>query len=379
VDNDRELLALIGQIYESAIDTDRLANLCTVMAPHFGCESSLIHTCTESSLEVPGILSGTENLDESALTAYSAHYHDCNLWFQRGIRKGPSVVVICQELVPDSELLRSEWYDFCRTVDWFHCLGIGVSIGQNLVGGIGFHRPRSAKPYEDCDRRKAQFILPHLERALQIQHQLSALARERDATLDVVNGLDVAMIIVAKSGYLLFANNAAECVLRSGRILSLKNGNVCASDPRQQQKLQRLIGEAVHTSAGNGVGSGGILPLSGMGDTKLTLLIAPLRSELRGYGPGMPAAVVLFCDQDKPAFSEEVLREILQLTAAQGRLLAALLRGQNLREYAASAGISVNTAKTLMQQIFEKTGCSRQTDLIRTIASNPVFRLASRR
>jgi DNA-binding CsgD family transcriptional regulator len=377
--NERELFGLVGQLYEAATDADCAANLCALMAPHFGTESSIIHTCTESSLEMRSILSATQNMDSWAWSAYDAHYHDRNIWFQRGIRKGPSVVVICEELVPEPELLRSEWYDYCYKLDWFHCLGIGVSIDKDLVGGIGFHRPRFGKPYDEADRRKARFILPHIERALQVQHRIGALANEREVALDVIAGLGVGVIIVATSGRLLFANCVAERALQDGRVLSIRKGQLRSRDPRQQQTLERMIGEAAQTSAGQGLGTGGVLRLS-INGRALNLLVSPLRSATMGYGTGVPAAVLVFSDPDQPSdVSEETLGAAFQLTKAQARLLAAILRGQNLREYAASAGISINTAKTLMQQIFEKTGCGRQTDLIRMIAADPMFRLAGSR
>jgi DNA-binding CsgD family transcriptional regulator len=47
-----------------------------------------------------------------------------------------------------------------------------------------------------------------------------------------------------------------------------------------------------------------------------------------------------------------------------------------LSEYAQAAGISINTAKTQMRQVFQRTGHDRQVDLIRAIAANPVLKLA---
>jgi DNA-binding CsgD family transcriptional regulator len=75
---------------------------------------------------------------------------------------------------------------------------------------------------------------------------------------------------------------------------------------------------------------------------------------------------------------EEVLRAAFGLTPAQARLASALLTGKTLTSYAESAGISINTAKTQMRQIFQKTGQSRQADLIRVIAANPTIKLARR-
>lgn len=376
---ERGLIELVGQLYEAAAAPDCLASLCSVMAPHFGTASSIIHTCAQSSLEMRSILSATENFESWAWSAYAQHYHDRNVWFQRGIRKGPSVVVICEELMPHSELLRSEWYDYCHKLSWFHCLGIGVSIDKDLVGGIGFHRPRFANPYDESDRRKAQFILPHLERVLQINHRIAKLTQERNIALDVMDGLAVGILFVTSDSRLLFANRAAERVLRNGHGLSVFHGRLCVQDPRQRNNLERLIGEAAQTSAGEGTKAGGVLSVATPNGRQLLLLVSPFQSMSIGYGPALPAAVVIFSDpESEAAIPEQTLQALFGLTPAQARLAIALLGGQSLSGYAQGAGISINTAKTQMQQIFHKTGHSRQVDFVQAIASNPVIKLAGR-
>lgn len=374
---ERQLVDLVAQLYEAAADPDRFANLSAIMAPHFGTASSIIHTCTKRALEMRAILSATGNFDEWAGSAYAAHYHNRNVWFQRGIRKGPSVVVICEELVPHTELLRSEWYDYCQKLDWFHCLGIGVQIADDLVGGIGFHRPRFAEPYDEEDRRKAQFILPHLERALQIQHRIGGLAGERHVALSLIDGLGIGVAFVAANGRLLLANRLAERELRSGQALSVSHGRLRAIDHAQQQALDRLVDDAGRTSSGRGLGNGGILSLPRQTGAPLRVLISPFRSEAMDYGPALPAAVLIFSDpNDQKPVPQSVLMRAYGLTKAEARLLAALLAGQSLSEYADSVGISINTAKTQMRQIFWKTGHDRQVDLVRTILTDPVMRLA---
>jgi DNA-binding CsgD family transcriptional regulator len=273
--------------------------------------------------------------------------------------------------------LRSEWYDYCQKVDWFHCLGIGVSIGRDLVGGIGFHRPRFDKPYDEADRRKAQFILPHLERALQIQHRIAAVTQERDIALDVVDGLAIGILFVTSDARVLFANRVAERTLQRADALSSSRGCLRIQDSNQRHHFERLVGEAARTSAGNGTKAGGVISVATASGLKLSLLVSPFRSMSIGYGPAIPAAVIIFSDPQAPSASpERVLQTLFGFTPAQTRLVMALLGGQGLAQYARSAGISINTAKTQMRQVFAKTGYDRQVDLVRAISANPIVKLA---
>jgi DNA-binding CsgD family transcriptional regulator len=54
----------------------------------------------------------------------------------------------------------------------------------------------------------------------------------------------------------------------------------------------------------------------------------------------------------------------LSLTPAETRLAIALFKGQSVEEYAREAGISINTARWYVRQIYAKTGVNRQTELV---------------
>jgi DNA-binding CsgD family transcriptional regulator len=238
-------------------------------------------------------------------------------------------------------------------------------------------RPRGARAFDEADRRKAQFLLPHIERVLQLQHRIARLTGERDVALSLIDGLSIGLLFVAADGRLLFANSVAERVLRTRKALSATHGRLRAVDHDQQDALDRLIGEAAVTSSGKGIASGGILPLPREAGPPLTVLVSPFRSETLGYGPAQPAAIIIFSDpDDRKPVPVRALMQAYGLTKAEARLLAALLSGEGLSEYARKAGISINTAKTQMRHIFWKTGHDRQVDLVRTILVDPVMRLA---
>jgi DNA-binding CsgD family transcriptional regulator len=57
----------------------------------------------------------------------------------------------------------------------------------------------------------------------------------------------------------------------------------------------------------------------------------------------------------------------LSLTPAETRLAIALFKGQSVEAYAKEAGISINTARWHVKQIYAKTGVKRQTELIRIL------------
>ena len=70
-------------------------------------------------------------------------------------------------------------------------------------------------------------------------------------------------------------------------------------------------------------------------------------------------------DQEFTSFEE--FCEKHGISPAEERLLRSLVDGHTIVEHAQTAGISVNTARTQMRSLLEKSGSSGQLDLIRKV------------
>jgi DNA-binding CsgD family transcriptional regulator len=94
-----------------------------------------------------------------------------------------------------------------------------------------------------------------------------------------------------------------------------------------------------------------VLPLNGSG----------MRTRLQ------PAAVAAVFISGTPNEKDaaDTMAAAFGLTAAETRVLASLLGGHTLGETAAVLEIAGTTAKTHLDNIFSKTGVSRQADLMR--------------
>lgn len=66
----------------------------------------------------------------------------------------------------------------------------------------------------------------------------------------------------------------------------------------------------------------------------------------------------------------------LGLTQAETRLASALFRGDSVEAYAKEAGISVNTARWHVKQVYAKTGVKRQTELVQMLLKHQCRRAA---
>lgn len=80
-------------------------------------------------------------------------------------------------------------------------------------------------------------------------------------------------------------------------------------------------------------------------------------------------ALVSFGDAETVARRIANAREVFNLSPAQARLARLIVDGQDLAAASDLLGVSVNTLRTQLQRIFDKTGVRSQSALVRTLLS----------
>ena len=368
---------LISKIYEAATDPVQMDRLTEDISRAFGHHSAILYLNKKPNPlpEFVRLLSATKNHDAWSFSSYEQHYHAHDEWYCRGIKKPLGWVNIGEELIDDTRFERTEFYtDWCRRIGVFRVMGASVQV-DDILGSIGIHGTRHGARFDEDDRKGLMRLLPHLQRAFQIHRRLQIAERNCTASLSLLDGLSIGVIIADPAGRVLFANPAAERALSAGRVLTACNGLLQAYRHSETMRLQRAIGEAARTSAGEAGSAGGLLRLNGHSGGAQSVLVAPLRTAQDRFGAEQPAVLVVFSEAAAPV-GEQALRLAFQLTPAEARLAVALMAGETLNTYCERNGITRNTAKTQLRQVFAKTRCSRQADLIRTLNADLAVRLA---
>ena len=111
----------------------------------------------------------------------------------------------------------------------------------------------------------------------------------------------------------------------------------------------------------------------------ISILVCRLpKPERIEIGIGSPVALLLIhAGRRELSPREHDLMILYRLTRAEAKLMRALLSGQKLSDYSKAVGISSNTAKTYLKQVFAKTGASKQSDLFRRVLTNPLLQFNS--
>jgi DNA-binding CsgD family transcriptional regulator len=84
--------------------------------------------------------------------------------------------------------------------------------------------------------------------------------------------------------------------------------------------------------------------------------------------------LVLVLDSNQPGSSVHLVTELYNLSPAESRLAAALASGKSVEAYSLDAGITLNTARTHVRNIYGKTGTRKQGELVALLCRTPSLR-----
>jgi DNA-binding CsgD family transcriptional regulator len=171
-------------------------------------------------------------------------------------------------------------------------------------------------------------------------------------------------------------NRVAEHVARARTGLRLSHGRLHLCDPNLDDRLKAAIRKASLAPLGRSVFPGETIIARTAEGSPFPMRIVPLPPDAVSGGLCEPLAAIFVGERSTDTEpSVETIRALYGLTAAETRVLLAVLRGERISDYAERAGVSLNTVNAQLKSIFGKTGCHRQVDLVRMLMSNPMLKL----
>lgn len=216
------------------------------------------------------------------------------------------------------------------------------------------------------ERHRLAALLPHLRRAMQLRNRISRAQLVEQVSASALDNAMLAAFVVDADLTLLHANPRARALLGQGDILRLVQGRLMTLD---SATLARLARGAAEADADQRSRQHWLRLERGNGRPPLTLTVAPLPAALEGLTP-RGLALILLRDPDRVRPSTQALQQLFDLTPAEAGVAQALAAGDSLDQVAQALAISLNTVKTHLHHIFDKTATSRQGELIALIHSS---------
>ncbi|MXX76775.1 MAG: helix-turn-helix transcriptional regulator [Holophagales bacterium] len=212
-------------------------------------------------------------------------------------------------------------------------------------------------------------LLPHIGQFVSIRQAL-VRAEARSATVTgLLDNPRVGVLHLDRRGRILEANDRASGILRDGDGLSARNGTLRARAPRDQVRLDELLGGALPASNASAVSGSMRLRRSSV-LAPFVVHVKPVPVPQPDYGARHVAALVLIVEPGRlHRIDPQVVATTLELTPGETQVAVWLAEGKGVREMAESTGRTEGAIYRHLKQIYQKQSISRQADLVRLVLS----------
>lgn len=181
----------------------------------------------------------------------------------------------------------------------------------------------------------------------------------------ILDRLDRGVVLLDGCGGLLHSNSIAFDVLRSGDGLVVRGGRLAFTDADLDGRWTRMM--TLNGEAGSASSLAARVKCAGSGACHVVIMPIP-------PGPAdRPARFVMlmFLPNGRREISPAVLRDLFGLTRAQAAVACSLYEGRSVEATAAKLGLSLNTVRSHLKQVFSKCEVQSQAELLHLLASGP--------
>jgi DNA-binding CsgD family transcriptional regulator/PAS domain-containing protein len=261
------------------------------------------------------------------------------------------------------------YVEWTRPRGMIDVMGVALARDGAAMGTIAFGRHRDAGPVTERDLSLARLLLPHLQRSVAISRLLDIGSIKSDMFQSVVDALSVGVVMTDASLKVIHANQVARRMLSMGAPVTAINGRLSVPSPGATAALSRAVIKAAMDEKSLGPNGFGV-PLR-LGDETHVFHVLPLRSgQLRPtVSVAADAAIFIAPSRQSPLWPELEIAALFDLTPAEARVFERISAGVSPGQIAAETGAAQSTIKTHLLQVFAKTGCHRQAELVALASS----------
>jgi DNA-binding CsgD family transcriptional regulator len=223
-------------------------------------------------------------------------------------------------------------------------------------------RPMEEGPFERASANRLDELRPHLARSVLISARLQ-LERARVAG-QALAAMGVPALVFNESGKVLFANASIEAM--TGHVQWRAFDAVSLKDVAADRLLRDAIAAINREPAASGVRS---FPVRNP-ETEAPMVahVIPIRLSARDIFLRCAAVLALTPVTTPQAPPVELVQSLFDLTPAEARVARSLAVGRTVKDIASDGGVSPATVRTHVRGVLEKTGCSRQADVVALLA-----------
>ncbi|WP_428491947.1 helix-turn-helix transcriptional regulator [Rhodopila sp.] len=356
---------VVQLIYEAALDFNRWPAVLERLADEVGASVACLVRQDYAKSEGAMIMVRT---DPKFAQLYADYYVRLNVFAQRVGNRPPQTFVTDRMFISKEDLFRTEFYDGFMKPQGVHSLLNMFLLADGERGTrIALARSPQAGEWEQEHIERLRLFAPHTHRAASINRQLELLRLGAEGAVSGLDQLAHGVLVVDADCRVRLINLAAEAMLAAADGLVSGVQGVATANRLETATLRRMVAEA----ANGQVSSASRFALNVTRPAccgHYSLLVMPSGS-LPGWFLGQrPGAIIFVRDPERaPSAPPSHLRQVYGLTPAEAAVTMEIVRGGGLQSAASAMGISLSTARTHLQRVFQKTGTHRQGELVRLV------------
>lgn len=268
--------------------------------------------------------------------------------------------------------LYNEWM---KPQEFVYTLGTNLYVEGEVQTKVFIYRPRRAGEFSTHELNRFRWLSGHMANAVQVARRLALQDGWTAVASEVVDQIGSGVLFVDRTGHVIQANRFAESLLRQRDGLTLSDGRLMAVHRDDAGKLNGVIRAALDIYQ---PGSATIPRSINLRRTtaKRPLCVMAIPLPRRFDSPFLidhaVAALIVTDPETEPTIAVAWLSRRYGLTDTEARLAQSLALGATLRQAAECTGITYETARWYLKNIFQKTNTTRQTELVRLLLSEQI-------
>jgi DNA-binding CsgD family transcriptional regulator len=275
-----------------------------------------------------------------------------------------------RDFISDADLAEHRFYrEYMKPQGLAPEAPLGLVFGvyeRQPVAAMGIYRREGCRTLGADDLALLDAVVPSLVHAYRVHFLVGRERQQREALAEALDRFSSGVVLLDEDGQAVSVSQGARRIAALEDGFSLEGARPSATDRASAARLRDAIERATQTQHDADSREDPVGLERPSGRRPLVALATSLRAVPRvGYARDAVAALFVTDPEVAHVGLREHLVALYGLTAAEADIASLLCLGRSVEATAEARGVTINTARGQLKQIFAKTGTSRQSDLVR--------------